>query len=183
VRDNLRHRADIEEAYLEAMAANEEIILAAAYFFPGVRFRHALVDAGARGVRVMLLLQARVEYVLLHYASRARYGVLRRRADLRVHEELHARQSRGDRRTLGHRGLIQHRPFSLLLARETNLVIEDRTFAHVLRDRLRTLINDGAKPVARLRWRRKPLDERVRIWVAYGVARFFIGWFGYARKH
>jgi hypothetical protein len=35
VRDNLRHRADIEEAYLEAIgAANEEIILAAAYFFP-----------------------------------------------------------------------------------------------------------------------------------------------------
>jgi cardiolipin synthase A/B len=56
VRDNLRHRADIEEAYLEAIgAANEEIILAA-YFFPGVRFRHALVDAAARGVRVMLLL-------------------------------------------------------------------------------------------------------------------------------
>jgi cardiolipin synthase len=72
VRDNLRHRADIEEAYLEAIgAANEEIILAAAYFFPGVRFCHALVDAAARGVRVMLLLQARVEYMLLHYASRA----------------------------------------------------------------------------------------------------------------
>jgi cardiolipin synthase len=92
VRDNLRHRADIEEAYLQAIgAANEEIILAAAYFFPGVRFRHALVDAAARGVRVMLLLQARVEYVLLHYASRARYGALRRRADLRIHEGLHAR--------------------------------------------------------------------------------------------
>jgi hypothetical protein len=53
----------------------------------------------------------------------------------------------------------------------------------VLRDCLRALINDGAQPVARLRWRRKPLHERVRIWIAYGVARFFIGWFGYARKH
>jgi cardiolipin synthase len=70
-----------------------------------------------------------------------------------------------------------------LLAREANLVIEDRTFALVLRDRPCTLINDGAQPVARLRWRRKPLHERVRIWIAYGVARFFIGWFGYARKH
>src|SRR5712691_9860343 len=36
VRDNLRHRRDIEEAYLAAIAsAQEEIIIASAYFFPG----------------------------------------------------------------------------------------------------------------------------------------------------
>src|SRR5262245_35476602 len=71
VRDNFRHRSDIEDAYLAAIEqANEEIILASAYFFPGAAFRHALVAAAARGVRVTLLLQARVEYVLVPYASR-----------------------------------------------------------------------------------------------------------------
>ncbi|MDP1718170.1 MAG: phospholipase D-like domain-containing protein, partial [Burkholderiales bacterium] len=36
VRDNLRHRGDIEEAYLEAVAgARSEILIASSYFFPG----------------------------------------------------------------------------------------------------------------------------------------------------
>src|SRR5204862_222723 len=53
VRDNLRHRRDIEEAYLAAIAsAQEEIVIASAYFFPGRRFRRALVGAAARRVRV-----------------------------------------------------------------------------------------------------------------------------------
>src|SRR3989442_1066441 len=77
VRDNLRHRRDIGEAYLAAIgSAQEEIIIASAYFFPGRRFRRALIGAAARGVRVVLLLQGRVEYVLLYYASRALYGTL-----------------------------------------------------------------------------------------------------------
>src|SRR5258706_9336812 len=77
VRDNLRHRRDIEEAYLAAIgSAQQEIIIASAYFFPGRRFRRALVRAAARDVRVVLLLQGRLEYVLLHYASHALYGPL-----------------------------------------------------------------------------------------------------------
>ncbi len=56
--------------------ARREILIATAYFFPGVRFRRALISAAARGVKVTLLLQARVEYRLLHYASRALYGQL-----------------------------------------------------------------------------------------------------------
>ena len=186
VRDNFRHRSDIEDAYLDAIAsANEEIILAAAYFFPGVRFRHALMDAATRGVRVVLLLQARVEYVLLHYASRALYGALLD-AGVQIFEYtksfMHAKVAVIDGRwaTVGSSNID---PFSLLLAREANLVIEDRKFAQALRDRLRSLIAEGSQPVARLRWRRKPLHQRARIWIAYGVARFFIGWFGYARKH
>ena len=60
VRDNIRHRADIEDAYLEAIdSAREEIIIANAYFLPGIRFRRALRRAAGRGVRVVLLLQGR----------------------------------------------------------------------------------------------------------------------------
>src|SRR6185312_1462140 len=77
IRDNLRHRRDIERAYLAAVrTARREILIATAYFFPGIRFRRALLKAAARGVQVTLLLQARVEYRLLHYASRALYGQL-----------------------------------------------------------------------------------------------------------
>ncbi|WP_372684039.1 phospholipase D-like domain-containing protein, partial [Desulfosarcina sp.] len=44
VRNNIRHRRDIENAYLQAIEqAQVEIILASAYFFPGLNFRHALL--------------------------------------------------------------------------------------------------------------------------------------------
>jgi cardiolipin synthase len=75
IRDNLRHRRDIEHAYLDAIAnAKDEIVVACAYFFPGRSFRRALIDAAARRVRVVLLLQGRIEYMLLYYAARALYG-------------------------------------------------------------------------------------------------------------
>ncbi len=68
IRDNLRHRRDIERAYLAAIRmARVEILIATAYFFPGADFRRALAAAAQRGVKVTLLLQARVEYRLLHW--------------------------------------------------------------------------------------------------------------------
>jgi cardiolipin synthase len=186
VRDNFRHRSDIEDAYLAAIErANEEIILAAAYFFPGARFRRALVAAAARGVRVILLLQARVEYVMLHYASRALYGALLD-AGVQIFEYtksfLHAKVAVVDGRwaTVGSSNID---PFSLLLSREANVVVDDRRFALELRESLLERVVDGARPVAPARWRRQPLHLRVRIWIAYGIARFFIGWFGYGGKH
>jgi len=186
VRDNFRHRSDIEDAYLAAIErANEEIILASAYFFPGAPFRRALVAAAARGVRVVLLLQARVEYVMLHYASRALYGAL---LDAGVHifeytkSFLHAKVAVIDGRwaTVGSSNID---PFSLLLAREANVVAEDRKFAQELRESLLERVADGARLVARSRWRRQPLHLRIRIWIAYGIARFFLGWFGFGGKH
>jgi cardiolipin synthase len=184
-RDNLRHRSDIEDAYLAAIeSATEEIVIACAYFFPGRPFRRALVEASQRGVSVTLLLQRRVEYVLLHYASRALYGSM---LDAGVHiyeyssSFLHAKVAVVDRRwaTVGSSNID---PFSLLVAREANVVAEDRRFAQELREALHRMIEQASSPVARLRWRKKPLALRLRIWLAYGVSRLLIGVFGYGGK-
>jgi cardiolipin synthase A/B len=181
VRDNLRHRRDIEDAYLEAIeSARQEIIIASAYFFPGRRFRRALYAAAGRGVRVVLLLQGRVEYVVLHYASRALYGTLLE-AGVEIYEYhrsfLHAKVAvvDGHWATVGSSNID---PFSLLLAREANLVAEDRRFAVELRASLRAAIEQGARVVAKTRWFRQPLWRRIPYWIGYGLARFAIGTFG-----
>jgi cardiolipin synthase len=181
VRDNVRHRRDIEEAYLAAIrSAKEEIVNANAYFFPGIRFRRALAAAAARGVRVVLLLQGRVEYVLLHYASRALYGTLLE-AGVQIYEYhrsfMHAKVAVIDEHwaTVGSSNID---PFSLLLAREANILVEDRAFAAELRGRLREDMEKGARVVAKTRWFRKPLWRRIPIWIGYGLARFTIGMFG-----
>ena len=185
VRDNLRHRRDIEEAYLAAIAsAQEEIIVASAYFFPGRRFRRALIGAAARRVRVVLLLQGRVEYVLLYYASRALYGTLLE-AGVELYEYhksfMHAKVAviDGHWATVGSSNID---PFSLMLAREANVVVEDRRFAAELRARLRADIEHGARVVAKTRWFRQPLWKRIPNWIGYGLARFAIGMFGFGGR-
>jgi len=185
VRDNFRHRRDIEEAYLAAIkSAREEIIIASAYFFPGIRFRRELARAAARGVRVILLLQGRVEYVLLHYASRALYGTLLE-TGMEIYEYhrsfMHAKVAvvDGQWATVGSSNID---PFSLLLAREANLVIDDRRFAGQLRSLLRADLEHGARLVAKKGWFSQPLWHRVPIWLAYGLARFTIGMFGFGGR-
>lgn len=185
LRDNVRHRSDIEDAYLSAIeSATDEIVIACAYFFPGRPFRRALIAAAARGVTVKLLLQRRVEYVLLHYASRALYGTMLD-AGVQIHEYgrsfLHAKVAVVDGRwaTVGSSNID---PFSLMLAREANVVAEDRRFAQEVRDALHRMIEQGSVPVARLRWRKKPLALRLRIWLAYGASRLLIGLFGYGGR-
>ena len=184
VRDNVAHRRDIEQAYLAAIRrARSEILLASAYFFPGLSFRRALTDAAARGVRVSLLLQGRVEYVLLHYASRALYGAFLD-AGIEIHEYhksfMHAKVAVIDRHwaTVGSSNID---PFSLLLAREANVVIEDDGFAGQLRDSLLAAIAEGAVQVRRENWAAQPLAVRALTWTSYGLARFLTGVFAYGR--
>ena len=77
LRDNVRHRMHIERTYRKAIgAARHDIVLASAYFFPGLRLRRALVMAARRGVRVRLLLQGQYEYFLPYRAARQLYGQL-----------------------------------------------------------------------------------------------------------
>jgi cardiolipin synthase A/B len=186
VRDNVRHRRDIEDAYLQHIEqARREVIIACAYFFPGRRFRHAIMVAAARGVRVRLLLQGRVEYVLAHYASRALYGALLD-AGVEIYEYLrtflHAKVAVFDGR-VACVGSSNIDPFSLLLAREANVFVDDAGFAGELRASLEEAIERGAAPLAPRRWREQPLLVRLRIWIGYGIARLIINFFGLERYH
>jgi len=184
IRDNIGHRRDIEQAYLAAIGeARSEIIIANAYFFPGRSFRRALMAAAARGVRVTLLLQGKAEYVLQHYASRALYGPFLD-AGIEIHEYyrtyLHAKVAVIDCcwTTVGSSNID---PFSLLLAREANVVIEDEAFAAELRKSLVAAIADGATQIRRESWKDQPWMTRTFTWGCYGVVRFVTGVFALGR--
>ena len=185
IRDTLRHRCDIEDAYLQAIAlADREILIANAYFLPGVEFRRALVDAARRGVRVTVLLQARVEYVLMRHASRALYRQL---LDAGVHifeyhqSFMHAKVAviDGEWATVGSSNID---PLSLLLAREANVFVRDAVFAAGLMSSLQRAMEAGARPVVASGFRHG-LAGRIAGWTCYGIVRVLLGWAGYgARK-
>ncbi|MBV6475574.1 MAG: cardiolipin synthase ClsB [Rhodocyclaceae bacterium] len=186
IRDNLRHRRDIEEAYLEAIdRARGEILIANAYFLPGGRFRQALLGAAARGVRVTVLLQGRVEYALQHYATQSLYDILLR-AGIRIFEYhssfLHAKVAVIDCcwATVGSSNID---PFSLLLAREANVFVDDKEFAAGLRASLEAAMREGARELRCEDWRRKPWLQRLASRLAYGLVRLMIGIAGFGGKH
>ena len=183
VRDNIRHRRDIENAYLQAIEqAQFEIIIANSYFLPGLNFRHALLDAAGRGVRVILLLQGRVEYPLLHYATHALYGNFLE-AGMEIYEYhrslMHAKVAVIDEHwaTVGSSNLD---PFSLLLALEANVVVDDENFAKKLKYSLEQAVKLGARPVFANNWRTQPIRLRLASWLSYGLVRFMVGMAGYA---
>ena len=185
VRDNLRHRRDIEEAYLELLdASREEVVIAVAYFFPGRRFRVALARAARRGVNVTVLLQGRVDHALLHYASRALYGPLLS-AGIRLQEYhrsfLHAKVAVFDGR-IASVGSSNIDPLSLLLAREANVFVDNAEFAGQLRASLHEAIENGSLAIPRRR-RRLPFLLRARIWISYRIARLLLAFYGYDRQH
>jgi cardiolipin synthase A/B len=176
VRDNFRHRRDIEQGYLEQIAAAKgEVLIAVAYFLPGRRFRRALVDAARRGVRVVLLVQGISDHLVMHYASRALFGSFLE-AGIEIHEhaesELHAKVAVFDG-VIACVGSSNIDPFSLLLAREANVFVSDARFASSLRASLYEAI-DRARPVPPQEWARQPLLVRARIWVAYGISRLLM---------
>lgn len=185
IRDNLRHRNDIEEAYLEAIDnARDEIIIANAYFFPGLGFRRALVAAAARGVKVTLLLQGRVEYRWLHHATRALYGALLSGGIeiIEYHKSfMHAKVAviDGDWATVGSSNID---PFSFMLSREANIIVRDAGFCAQLRHSLKSAIQDGAAPIHLQEWKRRTFVERALAWLAFGSARLILGTLGYPQK-
>jgi cardiolipin synthase A/B len=181
-RDNLRHRRDIEHAYLAAIrTAKTDIVIANSYFFPGIRFRRELAGAAQRGVKVTLLLQGRVEYLLLHFATRALYGQLLQ-AGVVIQEYhrsmLHAKVAAVDDRwaTVGSSNID---PYSLLMAREANVFVRDQGFTAELKRQLAAMIADGSRQVAADDWRERSRVYKAVIWVAYGIVRVAMGFLGY----
>ncbi|HEX5337844.1 MAG TPA: cardiolipin synthase ClsB, partial [Gallionella sp.] len=182
MRDNVLHRHDIEEAYLAAIeSAQSEIVIANAYFLPGRSFRHALTSAARRGVRVVLLLQARVEYWMLNHASRALYQEFLD-AGIEIWEYrtsfMHSKVAVVDRRwaTVGSSNID---PMSLWLAREANVAVDDGAFAGLLRDDLEHALRQDAAPLHRADWKNVGWARRVLTWATYNLVRLIMGMVGF----
>ena len=176
LRDNVRFRRSIEGNYRLAIGlAQTEILIANAYFIPGVQLQRALLRAARRGVRITLLLQGRYEYFMQYHASRAVYAMMLDAGIEIIEYEasfLHAKvavmdAAGGALATVGSSNLD---PLSLLLAREANVFVRDDAFAAELRGHLMDAIAQGRRvaPDAITRW---SVVSRGLTWLAYAAMR------------
>lgn len=178
LRDNLLNRSQIERAYRKAIGmARHEVVIANAYFLPGRRLRKALIHAAQRGVRVRLLLQGRYEYFMQYHAARPVYGVLLA-AGVEIYEYkasyLHAKVAvvdPGRERSWATVGSSNLDPLSLLLAREANVVVADKSFANELYQRLCLAIEQQSTQVMAEVYTQRPWSQRIRDRLAFGLMR------------
>lgn len=187
VRDNDANPTAIESAYRVAIrGAQEDILIANAYFFPGYRLLRDLVNAARRGVRVRLILQGQPDMRIAQKAAEMLYDYMES-AGVVIYEycdrPLHGKVACVDQRwaTVGSSNLD---PFSLALNLEANVVIHDREFNQVLRDNLEHLIDRHCRRIARSQHKRGWLGRRP--WTSVLVFHFlrrFPAWAGSLPAH
>ncbi len=185
-RDNILHRNDILNAYLTAIQeARQEILIANAYFLPGVRFGQALLAAARRGVRITLLVQGQTDHRLMQYATQTLYEAALK-AGMRVLEYhksfMHAKVAviDGEWATVGSSNID---PFSLLLAKEGNIVVRDKAFASQLTGSIHDAMATGATEMKLDSLDALPLHSRFLRWLSYGLVRVLVGFAGYGPRH
>ena len=185
VRDNIRFRQRIEHFYRYAIAqAKSEVVIANAYFVPGLALQRSLLRAARRGVRITLLLQGKYEYFMQHHTSRAMYGVMLDAGVEIIEYEpsfLHAKVAvfdgaQGAIATVGSSNLD---PISLLLAREANVFVRDDAFAAELRQHLVDAVKTVGMRIESSSHRKRPFTTRSLAWLAYALMRIAL----FATRH
>ena len=74
-------------------------------------------------------------------------------------------------------------PFSLLLAKEANVVVRDDRFAGELHTSLTRAIQGGAREMFAEDFTRQPLHSRFLRWLSYALVRALVGITGYGPEH
>lgn len=185
IRDNFRHRHAIEEMYLTMIErAKEEIIIANAYFLPAKRICEALMAAAQRGAKVHIIVQGNIDHFIQYFATRALYERFFH-SGIAIYEYtvgfMHAKVAVVDSKwaTVGSSNID---PFSLLLAREANVLIHDHHFGKALRNDMMQKLQENTIQVEPIHLKAQPWLLRILPQICYQLMRVVMGLLGYGKK-
>ncbi|HLT99501.1 MAG TPA: cardiolipin synthase ClsB [Burkholderiaceae bacterium] len=159
-RDNDEHTDDIERHYRFVIrAAQKQITIANAYFFPGYKLLRDMRRAAKRGVDVRLILQGEPDMPWVRSAATLLYDYLLS-GGVKIYEycerPFHGKVATVDGQwaTVGSSNLD---PLSLALNLEGNVMIRDTQFAACLQEKLEDLVENqcqlmerGSRPKRRI---------------------------------
>ncbi|VTU15952.1 cardiolipin synthase ClsB [Variovorax sp. PBL-E5] len=185
-RDNRRHTNDIERHYRAAIrTARHRIIIANAYFFPGYRLIKEMRRAARRGVDVRLILQGEPDMPIVKVAASMLYHHLLH-AGVRIYEycerPLHGKVAVVDDQwsTVGSSNLD---PLSLSLNLESNVIVRDKDFNHVLAGRLNELMRHNCKQVQTSDLTEWSGWRLVRSFFIFHLLRWYPRWASWLPRH
>lgn len=153
----------IEQILVMAIyAAQKELVLTTPYFVPSEALRMALESAASRGVKVILIVPAKVDSLLVRYASQAFQGDLLK-AGVRIAKFngglLHTKSVTIDGK-MSLFGSLNLDPRSFRLNFEISLAVYDRMFTDELRALQQTYI-DQAELINLDLWAKRSQPQRV----------------------
>jgi cardiolipin synthase len=70
-------------------------------------------------------------------------------------------------------------PFSLLLSREANVVVDDEKLGTTLAQSLIQIIGTDSQRILSYNWKQQPIGFRLMGWLSYGLLRLMMGISGY----
>ena len=73
-------------------------------------------------------------------------------------------------------------PLSLMLSREANVVVYDRTFAQTLAERLKNAIEKDARQITHVDWRKRGWHKLFLYRVVFNFVRVLASWVGYGME-
>lgn len=153
----------IQQVLLMAIySARRELILTSPYFVPDELLLTALVSAASRGVNVILIVPARVDSILVRYASQAhKIDLLEAGVKIAMFKGglLHTKSISVDGE-FSLFGSLNLDPRSLWLNFEITLSAYDKEFTTVLRDLQERYIEDS-QFMDLAEWRKRPAIERL----------------------
>ena len=186
IRDNHKHRNDIERQYLQAIrSARQRLLIANAYFFPGYRLLHEIRRAALRGVRVELILQGQPDMPIARFSARILYDYLLR-GGVSILEyncrPLHGKVALVDDEwaTVGSSNLD---PLSLSLNLEANLIIRDCTFNRQLFEHLQALASEHCQAISQAQLARGVFWRMPLVFLSFHLLRHFPAWTGWLPAH
>jgi cardiolipin synthase A/B len=153
----------IQQVLLMAIySARRELILTSPYFVPDELLLTALVSAASRGVEVILIVPAKVDSILVRYASQAhKIDLLEAGVKIALFEGglLHTKSISVDGEFCLF-GSLNLDPRSLWLNFEITLSAYDKEFTTILRDLQERYIEDS-QFMDLTEWRKRPMVERL----------------------
>ncbi len=153
----------IEQILITAIySARKELVITSPYFVPSEPLQMALTSAAQRGVKVIVIVPAKVDSILVRYASRAFKGRLLDWG-IRIAQFqgglLHTKSVTIDRETSLF-GSLNMDPRSFRLNFEITLAIFDPVFTSQLRDLQQSYI-DQSEMMDLESWRKRPFHSRL----------------------
>jgi cardiolipin synthase len=155
------HQESIHWALLGAIySASREIVLSTPYFVPDDSILKALLSAATRGVRVLLIVPARIDSLLVRYASVAHYDELMA-AGVRIARFegglLHTKSVTVDRE-VSLFGSVNLDMRSFWLNFEISLIVYDHDFTEQLRELQESYLRSSTLLELEA-WRRRPVRQ------------------------
>jgi cardiolipin synthase len=172
--DWLRRKIEISAAYRQAIRrADEEIILVASYFLPGIRIRRLLKNARKRGVGITVLLGGVSDVQSVKRASNYLYGWLIRNG-IKIYEwkpsVLHGKIALvdGEWVNIGSYNINFLSDYGSI---ELNSEIADKEFASTVHSKINHIIAEGCEEITGEKYKQTSLWGLLLDWLSYQLIR------------